>query len=50
VYALTGHPDEAIECLRGALGYGYSRSEAERDPDLITLRGIAEYKALFSKG
>ena len=48
VCALSGHTDEAMEYLSLALTHGYSRSEAERDPDLGTLRDRAEYKALFS--
>jgi hypothetical protein len=37
-----------MEYLSLALTHGYSRSEAERDPDLGALRDSAEYKALFS--
>jgi tetratricopeptide (TPR) repeat protein len=48
VCALSGHTDEAMEYLSRALSHGYSRSEAERDPDLGALRDSAEYKALFS--
>ena len=47
VYALTGHTDRALEYLRIALDHGYSRSEAERDPDLAALRNRPEYRALF---
>jgi serine/threonine protein kinase/tetratricopeptide (TPR) repeat protein len=47
VYALIGHTDKALEFLRLALERGYSRSEAERDPDLSSLRERAEYRALF---
>ena len=48
VYALTGHADKAIQCLAGAMSHGYSRSEAERDPDLESLRNSEEYKSLFT--
>jgi hypothetical protein len=48
VYALTGHADKAIRCLAGAVSHGYSRSEAERDPDLESLRNSEEYKSLFT--
>jgi len=47
VYALTGEVDNAIKCLGDALAHGYSRSEAERDPDLETLRERPEYKSLL---
>jgi len=47
VYALTGEVKKAIECLDSALAHGYSRSEAERDPDLETLRERPEYKVLL---
>ncbi len=47
VYALTGNPTRAIESLRHALNSGYSRAEAERDPDLESLRGTPEYQAVF---
>ncbi|MGA9768425.1 MAG: protein kinase [Blastocatellia bacterium] len=47
VYALTGHADKAMESLSIALTHGYSRSEAERDPDLETLRNRADYKSLL---
>jgi tetratricopeptide (TPR) repeat protein len=48
VCALAGHLDEAMDYLSLALAHGYSRSEAQRDPDLGALRDRAEYKALFS--
>jgi serine/threonine protein kinase/tetratricopeptide (TPR) repeat protein len=47
VYALAGHPESAIEYLGRALASGYSMSEAQRDPDLESLRDRPEYKALF---
>jgi tetratricopeptide (TPR) repeat protein/TolB-like protein len=47
VYALTGETRAAANSLSRALAHGYSRSEAERDPDLEKLRESAEYKALF---
>ena len=50
VYALTGHPESAIEYLGRALASGYSKSEAQRDPDLESLRDQPEYKALFPSG
>jgi tetratricopeptide (TPR) repeat protein len=48
VYTLIGHIDKAIEYLGHALAHGYSRSEAERDPDLEAMWDRAEYKALFA--
>ncbi|HWN99299.1 MAG TPA: tetratricopeptide repeat protein [Blastocatellia bacterium] len=48
VYALIGENERALEYLSEALAHGYSRSEAERDPDLEALRGRIEYKALFT--
>jgi tetratricopeptide (TPR) repeat protein/TolB-like protein/predicted Ser/Thr protein kinase len=48
VYALTGDADTAIRQLSLALSHGYSRSEAQRDPDLETLRNRPEYKGLFA--
>jgi serine/threonine protein kinase/tetratricopeptide (TPR) repeat protein len=47
VYALVGEARKATENLSRALAHGYSRSEAERDPDLETLRESPEYRALF---
>ena len=47
VHALTGRPDEAVESLSHALSHGYSRAEAERDPDLESMRDRADYRALF---
>lgn len=47
VYALAGYPEKAIEDLGRALAHGYSSSEAQRDPDLETLRARQEYKLLF---
>jgi superkiller protein 3 len=47
VYALAGYPEKAIADLGRALEHGYSRSEAERDPDLESLRDRQEYKSLF---
>ncbi|MFY9609095.1 MAG: tetratricopeptide repeat protein [Blastocatellia bacterium] len=49
VYALTGTRDRALEALGQALDGGYSRAEAERDPDLESLRGTPEYQSLFEK-
>ncbi|HVG22110.1 MAG TPA: protein kinase [Blastocatellia bacterium] len=48
VYALTGHTEEAIKYLGRALAYGYSRSEAESDPDLDVLREEPEYARLIA--
>ncbi len=48
VYALAGNAKKALEELARALSHGYSRSEAERDPDLGSLRGFAEYKLLMA--
>ncbi|MEK6302968.1 MAG: tetratricopeptide repeat protein [Acidobacteriota bacterium] len=48
VYTLIGDIDTALQHLGNALAHGYSRSEAERDPDLEALRERPEYKALFA--
>ena len=48
VYSLTGRAEEALGQLRQALARGYSRAEAERDPDLDDLRDAPAYKALFA--
>jgi serine/threonine protein kinase/tetratricopeptide (TPR) repeat protein len=48
VCALTGHTEEALADLREALARGYSRAEAERDPDLDALRAAPAYKDLFA--
>jgi serine/threonine protein kinase/tetratricopeptide (TPR) repeat protein len=47
VYALIGNHDRALESLKQALDNGYSRTEAERDPDLESLRNSPEYSLLF---
>lgn len=49
VYSLTEFPDRAIEHLSRALSHGYSRPEAQRDPDLESLRDRPEYKRLFAE-
>jgi eukaryotic-like serine/threonine-protein kinase len=48
VYALVGQADKAIEFLTDALAHGYSRSEAELDPDLEALRNDERFKSLLS--
>jgi len=50
VYALVGRADDAIAHLQRAIANGYSRSEAQRDPDLNLLRTAPGYRALFSTG
>jgi serine/threonine protein kinase/tetratricopeptide (TPR) repeat protein len=47
VLALTGEKERAVENLGIALQHGYSLSEAQRDPDLESLRDDARYRALF---
>ena len=47
VHALIGNGAQALESLKRALNSGYSRAEAERDPDLESVRGTPEYEALF---
>jgi serine/threonine protein kinase/tetratricopeptide (TPR) repeat protein len=49
VCALCGQPDNAVAWLRKALGLGYSRYEAGRDPDLDSLHEREDYKALLEK-
>ena len=48
VFAISGRAGEAIELLKRALTSGYSRAEAERDPDLEVLRGSRDYDSLFA--
>jgi serine/threonine protein kinase/tetratricopeptide (TPR) repeat protein len=48
VYALTGRAEESLTHLREALARGYSRAEAERDPDLSALRDSPAYRTLFA--
>jgi len=48
VYTLVGDIDKALESLSQALAHGYSRSEAERDPDLEAVRNRPEYKVLLA--
>lgn len=48
VCALTGRAEDAIKYLERALACGYSRSEAERDPDLDVLRDKPEYVRLMT--
>jgi serine/threonine protein kinase/tetratricopeptide (TPR) repeat protein len=48
VFAISGRAGEAIELLKCALTSGYSRAEAERDPDLEVLRGSRDYDSLFA--
>ena len=50
VYALAGHTDAAIGFLGAALSSGYSKAEAQRDPDLEALRGREDYNCLFVAG
>jgi tetratricopeptide (TPR) repeat protein len=47
VHTLTGQPEEALQFLGRALSHGYSRPEAERDPDLKPLHESDAYQALF---
>ena len=47
VEALCGEGAGAVELLGQALGQGYSRSEAQQDPDLDSIRERPDYKALF---
>ena len=48
VYALAGQADKAIGFLTNALAHGYSRSEAELDPDLEALRDDERFESLIS--
>ncbi len=49
VLSLVGNTEQSAGYLRDALRHGYSRSEAERDPDLEPLRSRAEYRLLFAQ-
>jgi serine/threonine protein kinase/tetratricopeptide (TPR) repeat protein len=48
ISALVGRADDAIAQLGLAIANGYSRSEAQRDPDLDALRTRLDYQSLFS--
>lgn len=50
VYALAGNRDRALDSLRLALSSGYSRTEAQQDPDLDNLRDEPDYRMLFRTG
>jgi Flp pilus assembly protein TadD len=49
VHALSGpsHAGAAMAALERAIENGYSRDEAVRDPDLKTLKNLAEFKVLL---
>jgi len=48
VCSLAGETDKAIEFLSQSLSKGYSRAEAQLDPDLAPLRGNISYESLFA--
>jgi tetratricopeptide (TPR) repeat protein len=48
ISALVGRADDAIAQLGRAIANGYSRAEAQRDPDLDSLRTRLDYHSLFS--
>jgi len=48
VHALVGDSENAIQHLTQALSHGYSRPDAEHDPDLDTLRDRADFQSLFT--
>ena len=48
VHALVGDSEKAIQHLTQALSHGYSRSDAEHDPDLDTLRDRSEFERLLN--
>jgi Flp pilus assembly protein TadD len=50
VHALVGDFEQAIHHLTRALSHGYSRPDAEHDPDLDTLRDRPEFQSLFTNG
>jgi len=50
VHSLIGDTEKGLEHLEQALAHGYSRPEAERDPDLEALRTSAQYNAILSTG
>lgn len=48
--ALTGSDDEAIDCLATAFRLGYDDvAHMEVDPDLASLRGRPEFRALVDR-
>jgi serine/threonine protein kinase/tetratricopeptide (TPR) repeat protein len=48
VHALVGDLEQSIHHLTRALSHGYSRPDAEHDPDLDTLRERPEFQSLFT--
>jgi serine/threonine protein kinase/tetratricopeptide (TPR) repeat protein len=48
VEALSGDASDAVSWLGRALSHGYSKAEAQRDPDLEALRARSDYKHLFA--
>lgn len=48
ICALVGRADDAMTQLGRAIASGYSRSEAQRDPDLTSLRTRPDFPELFS--
>lgn len=48
ICALVGRADDAMAQLGRAIASGYSRPEAQRDPDLSSLRTRRDFPALFS--
>jgi serine/threonine-protein kinase len=48
VLALVGRADESLTALRGALALGFSRSLADEDEDLASLRVRADYRTLLA--
>jgi serine/threonine protein kinase/tetratricopeptide (TPR) repeat protein len=49
IYALGGHPAEALKTLREALQKGYSVEEARNDPELSSLQNRPEFAKLLEE-
>jgi len=49
VYALTGHPAEALRALRESFRKGYPPEEARSDPELEKLRSLPEFAQLAAE-
>jgi len=48
--AVAGHADDALECLAAAFRLGYDDvAHMEVDPDLASLRGRPEFRALLDR-
>lgn len=49
VYAVTGHQEKALDCLKNAVQSGYPRFELEANPEFDALRSDPRYHEIMSK-